>query len=114
VRADDVNVGGCLLAAEVNDGRPGQVLMGIQTGEQLSPLANQRGTRDRVGLAAKEGAVVAPHGLVERGLYPAPLMVVEGEEKANDRVACLAPHQRSPSRPSSPSQPRTSPTASLT
>ena len=33
VSGDDVNVGGCLLAVQVNHGRRGRVLMGIQAGD---------------------------------------------------------------------------------
>ena len=114
VRADDMNVGGRLLAVDVDHWRTGQVLMGIQAGEQVSPLGCQGCTRDHVRLPAEQRAVVAAHGLVERRLDPIPLMVVESEEKTGDRFGDLAVHRRSASRPTPASQPRTWPTASLT
>jgi hypothetical protein len=102
-----MHVGGRLGAVEFDDGRPSQVLMGVQTGERLSPLRNEGRARDRVGLTAEQGAVVAVHGLVKCRLYPAPLMVIESEEEAGDRIGDVARHSRSPAKPSSPSQLRT-------
>ena len=109
-----MNVSGRLVAVGADHGRTGQVLMGIQAGEQVSPLGCQGRTRDRVGLVTEQRRVVAAHGLVEHRLDPIPLMVVESEEKASDGVGDLAVHRRSPSRPSPASQRSTCPTASLT
>jgi hypothetical protein len=53
VCGDDVSVGGRLLAVELDHGRPGQVLMGIQAGDKLSPFGNHGRTRDQVGLTAE-------------------------------------------------------------